>query len=111
MKEFITCGVLKEGIDFAPIVCDPATGEMILADDINGNCVLTNLGFHDPMMVGEDAAVKMAVDYKVDGVILTQTYIIFLKDNVATLRTYTEPDKVKMSIDFDTNIEYEGTVE
>ncbi len=108
---FVLCGMLKEGMSFSPIYCDVRTGDMIFSDDLNGNCIMSNLGFSDPMMADMNAMLKIIESNELDGIIMTYSYIVFLKDYVATLREYDDPYTIKTTLNFDLDVEYEGTIE
>lgn len=108
--KFTKCGVLSNGIGLSPIYCDNETGDMIYVDDINGNCVMSNLGSPDPVEAADAALNKIMTSYNLDGVILTDQYIIFLKDWEASYRKYDTADEVVQTVDFDIDITYEGDV-
>jgi hypothetical protein len=112
MKDFVTCGSLKIGNGFSDIVCDPATGDLIFCDDINGNCVMSNMSITDPINTEYSPAVDKIIESTgADGVIMSETYLIILKDFEAEYRDYTDPMQVLHKVSFDIDIVYEGEIE
>ena len=112
MKDFITCGTLKVGLGFSDIVCDPSTGDLIFCDDINGNCIMSSMSITDPMNMENNSAAleRLVADANADGVILSETYLIVLKDFVAEYRAYGDNTKVVHRVEFDLDIVYDGEI-
>jgi len=111
MKQFVTCGTMKVSVGFSDIVCDPSTGDLIFCDDVMGNCVMSNLTIVDPIDVdGSPAVDKILADTKVDGVIMSESYLILLKDGVAEYRDYSNATRIVHTVNFDLDIEYEGEI-
>lgn len=111
MKEFVTCGTLKAGVGFSDIVCDPSTGDLIFCDDIMGNCIMSNMSILDPICVeGSPAISKILEDTEADGVIMSATYLIILRDGVAEYRSYAEATNVMHRVEYDLDIEYDGEI-
>lgn len=110
-RKFVECGILKEGVGLSPIVCDPSTGDLIFCDDLNGNCIMSNLSITDPLPMESDVLTKIKEDNDADGVILSESYIIILKDGIATYRNYGDALKVIHEVEYDTDIEYEGSID
>lgn len=110
MGKYVTCGILKGGVGLSDIVCDVTNGDLIFKDDVLGNCLMSNLSLTDPVDIvptEKEAAInKLRVNSGSDGVILSDTYLIFLKDGKAEYRKYTEPHIVAHTVAYDLDIEY-----
>lgn len=110
MEKFVTCGILKGGVGLSDIVCDVTNGDLVFKDDVMGNCLMSNLCITDPTDISsttkEAVVSKLLKDSGADGIILSDTYLIFLKDYKAEYRTYTEPHKVAHAVSYDLDIEY-----
>ena len=112
MKELITCGTLKVGVGFSDIVCDPSTGDLIFCDDINGTCLMSNLAITDPICTdGSPALDNIIATTGAIGAILSESYLIVLRENVAEYRSYTAATKIIHSVEYDLDTEYEGQID
>lgn len=112
MSKFVLCGVLRLGTGFSPIVCDTSTGEAIFCDDVNGNCVLSNLTAVNPYEnLDFDNCVKYATGAGVDGVIFTQQHCIQLDKFKAKYISFERVGEVDHELDFDVNVEYTGEID
>lgn len=109
MAELIECGTLANGGEYSPILCDPTTGDVVYDSDIMGTLLFSDLTVADPMMLSAEAIMKIArgVADKADGVICTNTYIILLKDGVASYRRNYSIDVVEYVVNYSLDIEYE----
>lgn len=108
MKNYVTCGTLKLGNGFSDIVCDPTNGDLIFCDDINGNCLLSNMSITDPIDVTNSKAIdNILKSTGADGVIMSDTYLIVLKGTTAEYRDYSNASVVHHVVEFDTDIVYE----
>lgn len=111
MKNFVTCGMLKVSVGFSDIVCDTSTGDLIFCDDINGNCVMSNLSIVDPIPTdGSPAPAKIIESTGADGVIMSDTYLIILKDGIAEYRDYADATKIIHTVNYDLDIVYDGEI-
>lgn len=111
MKNLVTCGTLKGGLGYSDIVCDPSTGDLIFCDDLNGNCVMSNLSVTDPLDVSENVLHNIMKETNSDGVIMSATYIITIKDNTAEYRKVDCPSVIEHNVTFDTDVVYDEPVE
>lgn len=112
MSKFITCGTMKLGVGFSDIVCDVTTGDLIFCDDVNGNCIMSNMSLTNPMPILSEEAVTNILSYtKADGVIMSDMYLIILRDGVAEYRDYADPNKVIHVVEFDTDTVFEGEID
>ena len=109
MRELVECGTLSNGGDYCPIVCDPMTGDVVYDSDIMGKTLFSDITVADPLYLPPEAISKIArgVADVADGIICTNTYIIFLKDGVATYRFNSSSDKVEHTVNYSLDIAYE----
>lgn len=112
VNRFVTCGTLKESVGFSDIVCDITTGDLIFCDDVNGNCIMSNMSVTDPMYIdGSPAPMNIVNEMGLDGVIMSDSYLITLKDGVAEYRDYSDAMKVMHRVEYDLDIEYDGELD
>lgn len=111
MSKFVTCGTLKVGLGFSDIVCDVTTGDLIFCDDVNGNCLMSNLAITDPICTeGSPAPDNIINSTKADGVIMSESYLIILRDGVAEYRDYANGTCVLHTVEYDLDIVYDGEI-
>ena len=107
-NDFVMCGALRLGVGLSPVYCDVTTGDLVFSDDLNGNCLFSNMSLTDPIdMSGSHAFEKMCADMQCDGIILSNSYIITLKDDKAEYRQYGQSDKILQTVEFDLDTVYE----
>lgn len=53
MLDFVICGKLKGSVDFFDVACITDSHELVLLDDLNGNCLVDigDVAFEQPMPV------------------------------------------------------------
>lgn len=110
---FVTCGTLRGGLGFSPIVCFPATGELVLADDANGNCVISNISVVDPIEMDDDALNKLIAQSPKEGcvgVAVTCTRLVLFYEFSADVYEYTDLTKPAYTVAYDTDVAFEGTI-
>lgn len=109
MKELIECGTLANAGEYSPILCDPITGDVVYDSDIMGRILFSDITVADPLCMPYEAIMKIArgIENEADGVICTNTYIIFLKDGIATYRRNYSSNKVEHTVKYSLDIEYE----
>ena len=111
MSKFVTCGKLDKGHGFSDIVCDITTGELIYCDDIEGNCIMSNLSLQDPIDIEHSPAADNILEYSgAEGVIMSNTYLIIINGDVAEYRDYSNFDRVLHRVEFDTDFVYEEAI-
>ena len=112
MRKYVTCGTLKVGVGFSDILCDLSTGDLIFCDDINGNCVMSNMSVTDPICTKDSPAVSnILASTGADGVIMSESYLIILRDGVAEYRDYVDATKIKHVVNYDLDIEYDHSID
>lgn len=104
------CGYLKESRGFSPIVCDPVTGDLILNDDIVGNCIISEISVPDPVSTDAEYCQRVIKHFKCDGVVKTDSYLITIRDYVAEFRSYYDINNIAKTVAFDLNAEYDGEI-
>ena len=111
MKDFVTCGTLKVGVGYSDIVCDVSTGDLIFCDDINGNCLMSNMSITDPICTeGSPALDNILSATNAIGAIMSESYLIVLFPDVAEYRNYADATKVIHRVEYDLDTEYEGQI-
>lgn len=112
MKYLMHCGAMRESVGLSDIVCDAATGDVVLVSDIMGQCLFSNVSVADPAHFTDPAVINKLCDaYNCDGVIMTDSYLITLKDDVASYRSYLDLEKVAHTVEYDLFIDYEGEIQ
>lgn len=101
----IQCGVLKINEDWAPLVCDTSTGDVIIIDAFLGQCILSNLAVTKPMLLSQETYIKACVDSNSDGYIFTETSSIRLKDYKAEITNFTNLHDIDHVVEFDVDTE------
>lgn len=110
MSRFVTCGAFNNGMGLCDILVDTVTGELILLDDIGGNSYISELTVMDPITPEEDANLQKVLDYfGADGVVMSQSYLVTLKDGVASYREFADNSKIVKEIQYDTDMVCEIT--
>lgn len=109
MAELIECGTLKNGGCYSPILCDPATGDLVYDSDLMGKTLFSDIALNDPLPMATEVVEKIArqVEDEADGVICSSRYIVFLKDGVATYRYNYSSSKVEFTCNYSLDIMYE----
>lgn len=111
MKYLMHCGAMKESVGLSDIVCDSTTGDVVLVSDIMGQSLFSNVSVADPMHFADPAVINKLCDaYDCEGVIMTASYLITLKDNVASYREFLNLEKVVHTVEYDLFIDYEGEI-
>ena len=113
MAKFVKCGKWKVGQAYADVICECSTGDLIVCDDLNGNCVISGLpSIPDPFDIeGSPAIDNIITSSEVDGAVLTGRYLILFKDYTAKLSKHATPLDVEHSFDVDITVEYDGEIE
>lgn len=109
MKDLIECGTLANGGEYSPILCDPITGDVVYDSDIMGKLLFSDITVADPLSISSEAIMRIAegIQGEADGVICTNTFIIFLKNGVATYRRNYSSNVVEHTVKYSLDIEYE----
>lgn len=111
MKYLMHCGAMRESVGLSDIVCDASTGDVVLVSDMMGQCLFSNVSVADPTYFADPAVVNKLCDtYDCDGVIMTYSYLITLKDNIASYRSFLDLENVAHTVEFDLFIDYEGEI-
>lgn len=110
MAKLVMCGKLKKGFGFSPIYCDPTTGDVVLDSDAMGKCIISNVSITDPINVPDGVFDKIISDTNAAGVIMSDTYLVVLQEDTAEFREYANAMETKMVVDYDLDMEYEGTI-
>lgn len=113
MSKLVLCGVMRSGTGagYSDLVCNTSTGEVIYCDDLNGNCVVSNVSVRNPMELPDDVYLSMLDQIPADGIIATEEYMITLRGDQAEFRSVMDAEKVVHTVTFDTDVVYEGSVE
>lgn len=108
MKDYVTCGMLDSGVGYSDILCDPKTGDVILCSDLLGDSLFSNVTVMDPNAYPNEGVITNICDYfNCDGAILSNSYLITLKDGVATYRSYADTSKIMHTVNYDLNMSYD----
>lgn len=107
MEGLNLCGKLKAGLGYSHIYCDVRTGDVVYDSDIMGACLFSNISVVDPLEVTDEVMDNIIKDCDADGVIMSETYLIVLKDNKAEFRKYDAATVVTMVVDYDLDMEYD----
>lgn len=111
MANLINCGILDSGIGLSELKCDPRTGEVIYCDDLNGNCVLSNISVMNPVELNFDIYEKLLSQVSGRGIIITTDHVIVLQEDTAEYREVKDATIVVHTVSYDTDVVYEGSVE
>lgn len=107
MKSYVTCGMLDSGVGYSDILCDASTGDVILCSDLLGDSLFSNVTVMDPMPYDKESIIENLCDYfKCDGAILSESYLITLRDGVAEYRSYADTSVVKHTVSYDLYMSY-----
>ena len=107
MREYVTCGAIDCGNGWSDIVVEPITGDTICCNDLLGDSLFSNISVADPMpFENEEAIRKVCEHFNCDGVIMSASYLITLKDDVASYRNYLDNTKVEHRVEYDLCQEY-----
>lgn len=108
-ENFVMCGTLKVSAGHSDIVCDIKTGDLVFCDDVMGSCLMSNMAVTDPIdCEGKDEVLNNILkSTEADGVIMSETYLITLKDGVAEYRDYKNGMEVLHTVNYDLDIEYD----
>lgn len=108
MKDYVTCGMLDSGVGYSDILCDPKTGDVILCSDLLGDSLFSNITVMDPSTYQNDSVITNVCQYfKCDGAILSESYLITLKDGVASYRSFADTSKILHTVAYDLNMSYD----
>lgn len=111
MASFTRCGSYDDGNGTCDLVADVNTGEVILVSDLLGNCYLSEITALNVLrFASEEAEAKIRRHFEADGVILTDKYLITLKDGVASYRNAQDYSAVEHTIKFDTDMVCERAI-
>lgn len=116
MLDFVICGKLKGSVDFFDVACTSDSHELVLLDDLNGNCLI-DIGavtFEQPLPVDSisiDNFMEQAPKDNCVGVACGFDHIIFFYED-GTLDVYDTSLTNKLSsATYDADTEYVGNVE
>lgn len=100
--KFITCGAIESGAGLDDIVVNEKTGDAVVISDLQGNRYLTGFKVEHPILCTDETNFQKLIDYfNCDGVILSQEYLITLKDYTASYRDYVDKQKIVLTVDYD----------
>lgn len=102
-SNLVDCGLLKCAYDYSHIYNDPVTGDVILCNDLLGNCILSNITVFEPRMLKEDVAMKLIKSTDSIGLVSSTKYLITLTEDKAHYRLWTDPTTIKFTVDYDTD--------
>lgn len=105
MANLVTCGLMKDGSGLSEVVCNTESGEAILMGDINGTCVIGEVSVEDPQPMERAACEKILRDTRMDGVIVSKTQVILLRDGKATYRKFPDMNTVIAEVDYNLDVE------
>lgn len=109
VNALVICGGLYVNSSLCYIYAHPGTGECILESDILGNVVLGEITVMNPTPFEDEVVInKMCNTFNCDGAIMCADYLITLKDEMASYRSYVNLEDVVKKIEFDTDTVYEG---
>lgn len=107
MKSLVLCGLFKFKHGCSDIYCDPSTGDVVLDDDINGCCLLSEVTVIDPKPITEEAMLRIIGSLDVCGVVTTDKYLITLTEDKAQYRLWESAHIVAHELNYDTDTVYE----
>ena len=108
MSKYVTCGLLDTGVGFSDILCDPDTGDVIYCSDLLGDSLFSNITVMDPIELENDSVIEILCEYfKCDGAILSESFVIILRDGVAEYHCYDDTSKIKHIVNYDLSMSYE----
>lgn len=116
MLDFVICGRLKGSVDFFDVACTEDSHELVLLDDLNGNCLVDigDVAFEQPLPMDNtsiDRFMEQAPKDNCVGLVCGFDCIIFFYAD-GTLDVYnTSITKKLRSATYDTDTEYVGNVE
>lgn len=73
--------------------------------DINGTCVIGEVSVEDPQPMERAACEKILRDTRMDGVIVSKTQVILLRDGKATYRKFPDMNTVIAEVDYNLDVE------
>lgn len=113
MSRFVKCGKWKVSQSYADVVCDTTTGDLVVCDDLNGNCVISGIpSVPDPLDTEDSPAIDNILSKNsIDGAILTGRYLILIKDSVAVFSLHETPLVPEHKFDVDITVEFEDEIE
>lgn len=110
MRELTNCGTLKMGLGYSPILCDNMTGDVVYDSDVLGKCLFSNVAVTDGVLMADTIINNIMSQLEPEGyigVIVTNTYLIKLKEGKAYYCSFVDTTKVLHVVDFDLDTEYE----
>lgn len=113
MSDFVLCGCLSHGDnEFSELYCDMSNGDIVWTDDLNGNCILSNISVADPIPMEMQNCLKLCRDGGFYGVIMCDSYMIIFRDDThVDFCKFDDLNKVVDSIEYDTDTEFTGQID
>lgn len=111
MSKLVKCGIMKCALGFSDIMCDQITGDLVLRDDMNGNCLMSNISLKDPITAEDKVLYKLMEQTDSIGAAMSADYIITFKEETCDYRELSNPLEVWKTFEYDTNIVYEDIIE
>lgn len=107
-SRLVTCGGMYMSGSLCYIYADPKTGECVLSSDLLGNCVMGEITVMKPSTFEDEAVLKqMCETFDCDGAIMSDEYLVTLKDEKASYRPYANLMQVAKVIEYDIDTVYE----
>ena len=110
MASFVQVGLLKRSTGFSPIKYNKENGDLVFFDDINGNCVMSEVTLPglSKFDFNQEMVLNLCKQYSADGAILTDSGFIILFEDVADYYSFADLKKPTHSTNYDLEEEYEG---
>ena len=108
--QIVRCGGFLTNTGITDIYGVYETGDAFLIESSLGGAVqISNVTLEDPEYVKDEAITRICTEGGYDGIIMTSTHLITLKDNRATFSKFGSFGSETFSTEYDTDIDFDTT--
>jgi len=106
MAEAVKCGIINLGNGIMPIVCIKDTGDLVVIDDLMGDCYISEITVEDPIFFSADESTLERMNCI--GMVICESGMYLFDEDKYRFYEITDLNHVALESVYDTSGEYTG---